>query len=79
MPDPTISVKDMQEYGYAWDVCFRFSRKPLNAFSMRICPFILSMRTAQRGLLILEDLQAHAQKGGLFGVEKGNMGPATTP
>ena len=71
MPDPTISVKDMQEYGYAWDGMLPLQQEAAERLFHEDMSVYLLYEDGTEGLVdTLEDLQAHAQKGGLFGVEK---------
>ena len=71
MPDPTISVKDMQEYGYAWDGMLPLQQKAAEQLFHEDVSVYRIYEDGTEGLVTdLEDLQAHAQKGGLFGVEK---------
>ena len=71
MPDPTISVKDMQEYGYAWDGMLPLQQEAAEQLFHEDVSVYRIYEDGTEGLVTdLEDLQAHAQKGGLFGMEK---------
>ena len=49
LPDPSITVSDMQEYGYTWDGMLPLKEKPPCTFTKkRICRFSYSMRTAAK-------------------------------
>ncbi|MGI6316430.1 MAG: YodL domain-containing protein [Christensenellales bacterium] len=71
-PDATISVDDMQEYGYSWDGmlplqeanAMQFFEKE-NAVIYRLYP-----DGTEGAVENIEDLRSHAETGGIFGIEK---------
>ena len=72
LPDPSISVKDMQEYGYSWDGMLPLKEEAaLHLYDkedMQI--FLLHADGSESIPGNAEDIKAHAEKGGIFGVHK---------
>ena len=72
MPDPTLSIKDMQDYGYSWDGMFPLKQEAAERLFTQdgIEVFRIYEDGTEGAVTSLTDLQEHAEKGGLFGVEK---------
>ena len=72
LPDPSISVKDMQEYGYSWDGMLPLKEEAaLHLYEkedMQI--FLLHGDGSESIPENTGDIKAHAEKGGIFGVHK---------
>ena len=72
LPDPSITVKDMQEYGYSWDGMLPLKEEAaLHLYDkedMQI--FLLHADGSESISGSPEDIKAHAEKGGIFGVHK---------
>ena len=72
LPDPSISVKDMQEYGYSWDGMLPLKEAAaLHLYEkedMQI--FLLHADGSESIPGNAEDIKTHAEKGGIFGVHK---------
>ena len=71
-PDVTISVKEMQEYGYSWDGMFPLQQEAAERlFAQDNIEIYRIYEDGTEGVVSdLKDLREHAEKGGLFGVEK---------
>ena len=70
-PDPTISIKDMQEYGYVWDGMLPLQQEAAERlFHEDLEVFRIYEDDSEGVVTDLDDLREHAEKGGLFGVEK---------
>lgn len=72
MPDSTISVKEMQDYGYGWEGMLPLRKeaaeKLFHEDSIEL--FKLYDDGSEGALDEIEEMEAHAANGGLFGVEK---------
>ena len=72
LPDPSITVSDMQEYGYSWDGMLPLKEEAaLHLYEkedMQI--FLLHADGSESIPDSPEDIKAHAEKGGIFGVHK---------
>ena len=72
LPDPSITVSDMQEYGYSWDGMLPLKEETaLHLYDkddMQI--FLLHEDGSESIPDSTEDIKAHAEKGGIFGVHK---------
>lgn len=72
LPDPSITVSDMQEYGYTWDGMLPLKEEAaLHLYEkedMQI--FLLHADGSESIPDSTEDIKAHAEKGGIFGVHK---------
>ena len=72
LPDPSITVSDMQEYGYTWDGMLPLKEEAaLHLYEkedMQI--FLLHADGSESILDSPEDIKAHAEKGGIFGIHK---------
>ncbi len=72
LPDPSITVSDMQEYGYTWDGMLPLKEEAaLHLYEkedMQI--FLLHADGSESIPDSPEDIKAHAEKGGIFGVHK---------
>ncbi|MGN0557084.1 MAG: AAA family ATPase, partial [Acutalibacteraceae bacterium] len=71
-PDPSITISDMQEYGYTWDGMLPLKEEAaLHLYEeedMQI--FLLHADGSESIPDSAEDIIAHAEKGGVFGVHK---------
>ena len=72
VPDATISIKEMQDYGYSWDGMFPLKQEAAERLFTQdgIEIFRIYEDGTEGAVTSLTDLQEHAEKGGLFGVEK---------
>ena len=72
VPDATISVKEMQDYGYSWDGMFPLQQEAAERLFTQdgIEVFRIYEDGTEGAVTSLNDLQEHAEKDGLFGVEK---------
>ena len=72
VPDATISIKEMQDYGYSWDGMFPLKQEAAERLFTQdgIEVFRIYEDGTEGAVTSLTDLQEHAEKGGLFGVEK---------
>ena len=72
LPDPSITVSDMQEYGYTWDGMLPLKEEAaLHLYEkedMQI--FLLHADGSESIPNSPEDIKAHAEKGGIFGIHK---------
>ena len=72
LPDPSITVPDMQEYGYSWDGMLPLKEEAaLHLYEkedMQI--FLLHGDGSESIPENTGDIKAHAEKGGIFGVHK---------
>ena len=70
MPDDSISVDEMKEYGYDWGGMLPM-REEAAAEVMKSCTVYRLYGDNTEGMVMdANDLKAHAAKGGIFGVEK---------
>ena len=70
MPDDSISVDEMKEYGYAWGGMLPM-REEAAAEVMKSCTVYRLYGDNTDGMVMdASDLKAHAAQGGIFGVEK---------
>ena len=70
LPDDTISVDEMKEYGYAWGGMLPL-REDAAAEVMKSCTVYRLYGDNTEGLVLdAGELKAHAAQGGIFGVEK---------
>ena len=72
VPDATISIKEMQDYGYSWDGMFPLRQEAAERLFTQdgIEIFRIYEDGTEGAVTSLTDLQEHADKDGLFGVEK---------
>ena len=70
MPDDSISVDEMKEYGYAWGGMLPM-REEAAAEVMKSCTVYRLYGDDTEGMVMdASELKAHAAQGGIFGVEK---------
>ena len=70
MPDDSISVDEMKEYGYSWGGMLPM-REEATAKVMQSCTVYRLYGDDTEGMVMdASDLKAHAAQGGIFGVEK---------
>ena len=71
-PDPSISVKDMQEYGYSWDGMLPLKEEAaLHLYEKEDMQIFLLHEDGSESIPEnTGDIKAHAEKGGIFGVHK---------
>lgn len=72
LPDPSISVKDMQEYGYSWDGMLPLKEEAaLHLYDKEDMQIFLLHKDGSESIPEnAEDIKAHAEKGGIFGIHK---------
>ena len=72
LPDPSIRVKDMQEYGYSWDGMLPLKEEAaLYLYTKEDMQIFLLHEDGSESIPgSPEDIKAHAEKGGIFGVHK---------
>ena len=72
LPDPSISVSDMQEYGYSWDGMLPLKEEAaLHLYEKEDMQIFLLHEDGSESIPdSTEDIKAHAEKGGIFGVHK---------
>lgn len=72
LPDPSVDVQDMQEYGYTWDGMLPLKEEAAICLyekgDMQI--FLLYQDGSESISDSMADIKAHAQKGGIFGIHK---------
>lgn len=70
LPDETISVEEMKEYGYAWGGMLPL-REDAAAEVMKSCTIYRLYGDNTEGMVMdADELKTHAAQGGIFGVEK---------
>lgn len=70
LPDETITVEEMKDYGYAWGGMLPL-REDAAAEVMKSCTVYRLYGDDTEGMVMdASDLKAHAAQGGIFGVEK---------
>ena len=70
-PDTTISVKEMQDYGYSWEGMLPLKQETAERLFAQDTEIFRIYEDGTEGAVTnLDDLQEHAEKGGLFGIEK---------
>ncbi len=72
LPDPSITVSDMQEYGYSWDGMLPLKEAAaLHLYDKEDMQIFLLHEDGSESIPdSTEDIKAHAEKGGIFGVHK---------
>ena len=71
LPDPTISVSDMRNYGYSWDGMLPLQQEAAERlFHEDLEIFRIYEDETEGAITDLSEVREHAEKGGLFGVEK---------
>ena len=72
LPDPSITVKDMQEYGYSWAGMLPLKEETaLHLYDKEDMQIFLLHEDGSESIPDSpEDIKAHAEKGGIFGVHK---------
>ena len=70
MPDATITVNDMKDYGYMWDGMLPLQREAAAKLFERCEIFRLYPDDSDGLVESLTELQVHEQSGGIFGIEK---------
>ena len=70
MPDDSISIEDMKQYGYKWGGMLPM-REDAAAEVMKSCQIYRLYGDDTEGLVLeAKEIKEHAAKGGIFGVEK---------
>lgn len=79
LPDPSISVKDMREYGYSWDGMLPLKEEAaLHLYDKEDMQIFLLHEDGSESIPEnAEDIKAHAEKGGIFGVHKDDWNALT--
>ena len=72
LPDPSITVSDMQEYGYSWDGMLPLKEEAaLHLYDKEEMQIFLLHEDGSESIPdSTKDIKAHAEKGGIFGVHK---------
>ncbi len=72
LPDPSITVSDMREYGYSWDGMLPLKEEAaLHLYDKEDMQIFLLHEDGSESIPdSTEDIKAHAEKGGIFGVHK---------
>ena len=72
MPDPTITVEEMQEYGYSWDGMLPLQETAAMHFyeNENVEIFRIYEDNTEGAVESVEDLRDNAERGGIFGIEK---------
>ena len=71
LPDPTISVSDMHSYGYSWEGMLPLQHEAAERlFHADLEIFRIYEDGTEGAITDLSEVREHAEKGGLFGVEK---------
>ncbi len=72
LPDPSISVNDMQEYGYSWDGMLPLKEEAaLHLYEKEDMQIFLLHEDGSESIPEnTGDIKDHAEKGGIFGVHK---------
>ena len=72
LPDPSITVSNMQEYGYSWDGMLPLKEEAaLYLYTKEDMQIFLLHEDGSESIPgSPEDIKAHAEKGGIFGVHK---------
>lgn len=72
IPDTTISIKDMHQYGYIWEGMLPLrKRAAIQFFKEQNKPLYRLYEDNTEGQVeSMENLLQHANNGGIFGVEK---------
>lgn len=72
LPDPSITVPDMQEYGYSWDGMLPLKEEAaLHLYEKEDMQIFLLHEDGSESIPEnTGDIKAHAEKGGIFGVHK---------
>lgn len=71
VPDTSITEKDMRDYGYSWEGMFPLQQTAAEQlYSQDIEIFCIYEDGTERAVTEISDLREHAEKGGIFGVEK---------
>ena len=72
LPDPSIRVKDMQEYGYSWDGMLPLKEEAaLHLYEKEDMQIFLLHEDGSESIPgNAEDIKNHAEKGGIFGIHK---------
>ena len=71
LPDPTIQITDMQEYGYTWDGMLPLQQEAAERlFHEDLEIFCIYEDGTEGAVTSLSELREHAENGGLFGVKK---------
>lgn len=70
MPDDSISIEEMQKYGYRWDGMFPMRKTAARKVIKHCSVYRLFSDNAESLVASNGDLLSHAENGGIFGVEK---------
>lgn len=71
-PDPAITGKEMQEYGYSWEGMLPLQQETAQRLFTKddVEIYRIYEDGTEGAVTSVADLQEHAEKGGLFGIEK---------
>ena len=72
LPDPSITVSDMQDYGYTWDGMLPLKEEAaLHLYEKEDMQIFLLHEDGSESIPdSTADIKAHAEKGGIFGIHK---------
>lgn len=72
MPDPSITVKEMNEYGYQWDGMLPLQEEAARRLfeNEGVEIYRIYEDNTEGAVLSADEIREHAEQGGLFGVEK---------
>lgn len=70
MPDETISVDDMKEYGYSWGGMLPMREEVAAEVSKENIIYRLYRDNTESRVIGMNEVNEHATKGGIFGIEK---------
>ncbi len=70
MPDETISVDDMKEYGYSWGGMLPMREETASEVGKENTIYRLYGDNTESRVTDLNEVKEHAAKGGIFGIEK---------
>lgn len=72
LPDPSVTVSDMQEYGYSWDGMLPLKEEAaLHLYEKEDMQVFLLYADGSESILEgADDIKAHAEKGGIFGIHR---------
>lgn len=70
MPDDTITVNEMKDYGYLWGGMLPLRAEPARRLMETCTVFLLYENDTDSIVDDIIDIENHAAHGGLFGVEK---------
>lgn len=70
MPDETISIDEMKEYGYAWGGMLPLREEAASEIGKDHTIYRLYGDDTEGMVMDMSEIKKHAEKGGIFGIEK---------